>query len=559
MTRGRTRAIKRLQRLAPLAVCAPALLAALPAGAETVDAERIEERLPAQSPAGRADPAAASEAPLKVDEADLASIPEFVLKGAVLKGMTAVAQSDADACIAPQLGQTVGAADLMGLTGCITKLYRDRGYFLSRAYLPPQEVQNGMLAVTVVEGYIGAVEAEGLSAADAETQFAATLGERPARLATFERDLLLLADRHGFRVESSQLLADPAQEGRYTFKLKVAVAGLSWRLYGDNRGSGRDGSDQAFAWAAWNSLAAPGDRLAASLFTSPTDIDGLLFGDFNYALPFLGGELWSEAGASFSRSEHEDGSDSAVERVYARLSTPLVRSRAQSLWVSLAFDARESADHMAGVELVDERLRVLRGTLSYSIVEGATRTDLAIETSHGLDAFDASRNGAPRLTNVDARPQFTKVRLDAALTHRFAAGWDASIQLSGQLADGGLSSVEEFGAGGARFGRAYDYSEITGDDGIAGSIELRHTWTDVADWMKSVQVYAFADAAMIWNRQSDPAAAPEADLSSAGLGLRLTPVPGVIATFELAQPLTRDVADTGDRGLRAFVSLLMGW
>lgn len=547
-----------LKRRAAFAVAA--LLAAMPATADTVDAQRIEERLPAESPAARPDPATSSEAPLKVDEADLAAIPEFVLVRAEVQGATAIPMADAGACIDAARGKRVGAADLMGLTACITKLYRDRGFFLSRAYLPPQEVRQGVVTIKVVEGYVGAVDVEGTTQADAEMQFAATLGERPARLATFERDLLLLADRHGHRVETSQLLADPGEEGRYTFKIKVAVAGVSWRLYADNRGNAEDGSDQTFGWAAWNSVIARGDRLAASLFTVPNDTQALLFGDINYARPWGGGVLWTELGTSFSRTQRQAAdTEGAVERVYGRVSTPLLRSRAETLWASIAFDARESADLGSGVTTTDERVRVLRGSLSYTVVDGGTRADLVLEGSRGLDAFDASQSGAPLLTKVDARPQFTKVRLDAALTRKLAPAWDASFMLAGQWADGALVCAEEFAAGGARFGRAYDYSEIAGDDGIAAAIELRYTWANAADWMKSLQVYAFADAAVIWNRESDPTGLTEADLSSAGLGIRMTPVTGVTAAFELAQPLSRDVADTNDRGLRAFVSLLIGW
>lgn len=527
------------------------------AQADNVDPQRIEERLPKDATRPDKDPASTATSAVKVDEEDLAAIPEFTLQKTSIDGMRAIDPRDAAPCIKPLVGTTVGAASLVGLTQCITKLYRDRGYFLSRAYLPPQEVHDGDLAIRVLEGYVATVDATGMSADDATNQFAATLAGRPAHLETFERDLLLLADRYGYRVTSSQLLADPADPSKYTLKLKVDVAGASWRIFADNRGTAESGSDQAFGWAALNSIATAGDRLAGSLFTIPSGTDSLVFGDISYARPWAGGDLWTEIGTSMSSTRNDRvGKNGDVDRLYARITTPILRARAQSLWATVFFDARDTEEVGTGGALMQERVRILRGSLSYTLVKGATRADVMLEGGRGLDLFDASKNGDTNLTHPDARPQFTKVRLDTTITHKLAKAWDLSFALSGQLADGGLVRSEKFGGGGARFGRAYDYSEITGDSGIAGSLELRYTLTDIVAWLDKVQLYAFADAAMTWDRGFGP---HEEDLSSAGLGIRLSPATGIVLSFELAQPLSRDVADKGDRGLRPFVSLQMGW
>ena len=554
--------LKRLATIAALA--AGSLMWLWTALADTADAQRVEERLPDDKQPVDQTPNAPKLSPAQADQDASLSIPEFELRFTRIEGVTAIDKKDADACAVALVGKAVGAADLVQLTDCITDLYRARGFFLSRAIVPKQEVKDGNLNVRVVEGYIAAIAPEGMGESDAISQFAGTLGERPVHLATFERDLLLLSDRYGYRITSSQLLADPQDLARYTFRVKVTVVPVSWRIYADNRGNGSSGSDQVYGSVAWNSLATSGDKLATSLFTSPSETKDLFYADIGYALPWLDGALWTEAGASVSRTRDPaplliDTTQSESERYFFRATSPLVRSRAQSLWATLLFEGRESSQFSADEMMSDERLRVLRGSLSYTLVEGATRGDIAIEVSHGLDALGASVNGDPMLTRSDGRPHFTKVRLDAAFAHKFSEHWSMSAYLSGQHADGGLVSVEEFGAGGSRYGRAYDYSEITGDDGVAAAMELRYTLANIADWLKSLQFYAFADGAMIWNRSSDPSALSQADLSSAGLGIRLTPIAGVTVSFELAQPLSRDIADKGDRGLRPFVTLQLGW
>jgi hemolysin activation/secretion protein len=201
-----------------------------------------------------------------------------------------------------------------------------------------------------------------------------------------------------------------------------------------------------------------------------------------------------------------------------------------------------------------EQTRALRGSFSYTLVAGATRADVSLEASRGLDVLNASENGDANLSSADARPQFTRARLDATITHNLFRRLDVVASGAGQWADGGLVSSEKFGVGGARFGRAYDYSEITGDHGLAGSIELRWTWRKLNDWLSSAQIYAFADAAQIWSNGD-----VTESMASLGGGFRLGVAPGLSASVEIAKPLTRDVLSQGDRSPRVFVSLSAGW
>lgn len=521
--------------------------------AEATDPQRIEERLPTE----QAKPDVAAPPPVKGDDEDLAAIQPFALKAVAFEGMTAIKRREAERCAADMIGEEVGAADLAGVTSCVTALYRERDFFLSRAIVPKQEVRDGLLTVRVIEGYIAAVQPEGLDQVDADAQFAPAFAERPARLGTFERSLLLLADRYGRRITSTKLAADDKDPARYTLKLAVKLAPVTWRVFGDNRGDAYQGPEQGLAAVSFNSPFGASDRIIAQLFTAPTDRSELFFADIGYGRGWFGGDLWTEIGASTSRSSSDGFFPAFVsesERRYARLIVPVLRSREQSLWVKFQADARDTAVLSATAVSSNESTRVLRGSLSYALVAGATRADIALETAHGLDAFDASQNGDSNLSRADARPQFTKARLDATVTHRLFGQLDVVATGAAQWSDGALVASEELGAGGARFGRAYDYSEIVGDQGIAGALELRWTWKKLNDWLTSVQVYAFADAARIWNDDS-----PSESLTSAGGGVRIGVSPGLTATVEVAKPLSRDVLSQGDREPRVFVSLAAGW
>ncbi len=552
MRAGRATAI-RLMCLLGACTLAPSL--ARPSAAETTDPQRVEERLPDQP--AREQP---GNAPVHVDDADLASIPVFGLTSVRVEGATALDPREIDGCTASLIGQQVGAASLSGLTDCVTRLYRSRDFFLSRAMIPPQQVQGGALTLRVIEGYIAAVEPTGIDHPEVDGQFAETYAERPARLATFERSLLLLSDRYGHRVTSSRLAADPSDPARFTLKLAVDVKPVTWRVFGDNRGDAFQGPEQGLISVAWNSPFGTTDRIIAQTFTAPANTNELFFAELGYGRSWFDGLFWTEVAASTSNSS-SGGTipdfTSTSDRIYARVTVPLLRSREHSIWAKLQFDAREAEVLDISAYHTDEHTRVLRGSLSYTLVKGATRADVTVEAFHGLDALGASSNGDANLSRADARPQFTKLRFDASATRKVFAKLDVALMGAAQWADGALPAAEEFGAGGARYGRAYDYSEIVGDNGIAGALELRWTWKKLNDWMNSVQLYAFADAAQIWNL--GPTGPEEASLSSAGGGLRVSVAPGILATVEVAKPLTRDVASQGDRSPRVFVSLAAGW
>lgn len=122
-----------------------------------------------------------------------------------------------------------------------------------------------------------------------------------------------------------------------------------------------------------------------------------------------------------------------------------------------------------------------------------------------------------------------------------------SVQLSasGQKSANSLYSSEEFAVGGSRFGRAYDFGEITGEDGAAGSVELRFTLDERPEGVEFLQLYTFYDNGAVWNRNaSEPFR--RHSLSSTGVGVRANFIYGIKTTFEMAQPLTRQVFSSGN-------------
>ena len=93
----------------------------------------------------------------------------------------------------------------------------------------------------------------------------------------------------------------------------------------------------------------------------------------------------------------------------------------------------------------------------------------------------------------------------------------------GQLTNDRLFSSEEFSIGGSRFDRGYDFSEITGETGVASSIEPRYWWNVNSDWLSGISVYGFKDWGVVWDGILNTGKTMDSG-ASAGGGLQILPV-----------------------------------
>lgn len=543
-----------------LRACALALLVAIvphQAFAQATDAGRVEERIP-EHPAEDVPPEAPSiQSP---GTAKTGRIQPFLLKRLVFSGNTALEEATLAQATQDFVGAQIDQDKLRALLEAATKAYRDEGYFLSRAVLMPQKIEQGVLTVTVIEGYLAAVDIDAPEEDDLAVYFEDVLAQRPARLATFERAIQLASGLYGTKLVDTALKQDPKDPARFTLVLKASLKRFTAQLYADNRGTESSGRDQVYAYGAANSVLVTGDRASLAGYTVPSEPQELLFGEAAYSVPIADLEAWLHLSAS-ATSVNAGGPQAPLDvesesnRLSAKLTYPLLLSRNESLWLGLAFDARHSSEERRGVETSSDDLRTMRLSADYRLTDswdGAS--GLYAEVSHGIEGLGSSHEGDANLSRLGGRPEFTKLRLNVWRSQSITDRLGLYVSTSGQLADGPLLSSEEFGIGGPGYGRGYDYSEIVGDNAVAAIGELRYGQNVNEGSLTAYQLYAFYDFGMIWN-DTPRFEFENASLASAGLGARLTLERDFFFTFELAKPLTRDVFSTGDKDIRPFLSL----
>ena len=85
--------------------------------------------------------------------------------------------------------------------------------------------------------------------------------------------------------------------------------------------------------------------------------------------------------------------------------------------------------------------------------------------SHAGDDFSVAQRRIRQILGAE--------RLAYALPDAVTDAWSLKIAGAGQTASGPLFLSQQFYLGGAAFGRGYGAAEISGDNGMAGSLELR--------------------------------------------------------------------------------------
>lgn len=174
-----------------------------------------------------------------------------------------------------------------------------------------------------------------------------------------------------------------------------------------------------------------------------------------------------------------------------------------------------------------------------------------MEASFGTSMFGGSEESDDR-SRADAGSDFTKIRAQLSHTHQVWDAFSVYGYAAGQIADDALLSSEEFTVGGLPVGRGYDYSEISGDHGVAALIELRYGRDTELALLDAYQLYGFYDFGATWNDGSFED--PRDTLASSGLGVRFVIPKGVRLEFEMSKTLTRPVNADGDRPWLGFVT-----
>lgn len=487
--------------------------------------------------------------------------PLFVLRAVSVTGASALPQAQLAASYRAFLGKKVSKADLAAIAQAISDCYRAAGFHLSRAIIPPQDIADGRVRIRVIEGSITEVELRGDGAEQfgVRPMFNPVLAEHPSRLATLERQLLLVNNWPGVRIVDSSLEEINGPTGRF----RIIVQLKTWHVYTfaglDNLGSATVGPWQTYATAAFNSYLRPGDTLAVNLSTIANDPRQLGFGRISYDAPVgvdgvrLGGSaLYSEVRPGDDRRLSNDVTKTEAFEVHG--SFVPIQSQHSTLTLTAGFGISNVSESDVFGKIYDDHIRMLSLTSDYRLQDAFGGTNYATLTyRQGLDILGASRLDDDFTSRYGARADFSVLNLYYTRYQTLAGPWSAKLSMASQTASGPLFTSQQFYLGGAAFGRGYGAAEISGDNGVAGSFELRFDQRPNWRYLSGIQLYAFTDSGIVWNDGYHPW--DGLSLTSAGGGVRFFLWDDLRADIGVAFPLTYSAPDNQRRHARLLFSV----
>jgi hemolysin activation/secretion protein len=492
----------------------------------------------------------------------------FILHGVDFKGVTAFSAAELDALYQPYVGKDITLDTAYGIAAALTERYRHEGYFLSRAFIPAQDISDGTLKIQAVEGYIGEVSLTGDAPASTVISRAVTsikvycgaLYGRPARLQTLERQLLLLNDLPGYSFQATlepvqNRISEPAVRLILTARKTKSTTTVSI----DNGGSRYIGPYETAASWSGSLLSMQQTDLSVQYTPALGSPDGHLYaGNVTQkimlspaaSLDVTGG--YSNAVPGYTLKPEDITSQSSNGGIGFNYN--IVRQRDANLSTRLSMDFRDSASDILNTVLSRDRIRAMNIGLSYDDTDAwfgnnyPGHNALAITFRHGLPIFNSNSDNDPEASRPDTSPDFAKLTANYNRLQNLAHNFQGSLTVFGQKASQSLYSSEEFGYGGMAIGRAYDTSEISGDSGISGSLEARYQGLSTI-YQATFIPYAFYDIGKVWSYSTGQ---PEQiSAASAGPGIRIQYAYGLSGDFYAAKPLTKPVSTPlyGDNGM----------
>lgn len=501
----------------------------------------------------------AAQAPEGADKITL-TLKEIILEGASVYDEAALASVYQD-----KIDTKITLTEVYEIAAQLTAKYRNEGYILTQVVIPPQTIDGGKVRMRVVEGFVDKVSVEGGEGVDTGflMGFAQKINaSKPLNAKTLERYILLINDLPGMSARAV-LSPSPNVVGASDVTIFVDRKPYDAFFQIDNRGSRYLGPLQLNAGARLNNMFGFYEGLSMQVVTAP---DGWPDREMDFAAVSWAQPLNHEGtrlSVGYSITATEPGYtlspfdiEGIARAANIELMHPFIRSREKNLYTTLRFNYldTERNDNL-GLGKTEDRLRVLRLAGTYQFSDGFLGLNtLNAELSKGIDILNMKEKNSLNPTRARGEPEFFKATAEISRVQRVTDKIEIFGSVMGQKSAHNLLASEEFGVGGINYGSAYNSSEITGEDGIAGRVELRLN-NPVQTPAQFSQIYGFYDIGKVWDRDNTIVRDRQRSIASAGMGLRVNMNENLAGTVELAVPLTRRVETENDKDARLFGSL----
>ena len=500
-------------------------------------------------------PKAAQPAPLTMST-------RLTIRKLQIEGGTVYPLKELGAAYQPLLNHEITLEQLIQATRTITQRYQADGYLLSYAFLPPQDFDQGLVRVVLVEGYISNYRVEGDVGRvrgmidDLADKLKA---ERPLTRKTFDRYATLMGRLPGVTLQA-QVPPPTTTDGASTMQITASRKPFSTSM---SLTEGSRNSTQALLAASSNSQTGMAEQLTLSgLFPPGHDKEHYYRLDYSQylnaegtQLSLYGSHYRSDPASSIATS---DGFELKPHRKNDRFSVgvshPLIAAPDQ--WLSIGtrlYGVNDNTDYeIVGYDpTISERTNVRA-----LAVEGDWRKSDAKQLRivsagvyQGINGLGAKTE--TNLTGSRYDLDFFRLRLSGVQSDGFFDNWQGVMSGALYWSDDSLPDSERAVFGGQNFGRGYPDDQASGDKGWGVAYEVNYSFNRDGDWVKLLQPYVVLDKAKTWFNELP---FKGSDMSSAAAGLRFGDKRYYNIALEVAKPMSDMALDSFNRRPRYTLS-----
>lgn len=457
----------------------------------------------------------------------------------------------------------------------ITRYYRERGFGLAWAYVPEQEIKEGVVEIAIVEGRIGNILVEGNHRYSANFILSHFEGLPKASATDLEELELTLMRLNEYRGLSTRAVLRPGDQPGTTDLYLTAEEKfpVSFSMDYDNFGAESVGEHRIGATAGLYHVFAETDTIELRGASAINAADGeLAYGRLTYELTTRD---YSKVTAYASFYNYQAKGDVAVldptgtGEVYGvTVGHSFIKKTGMSLTLDVGFEWKDLVQELLGSKIGEDRLRVL-------IVDGVFEwTDdflgrwvVLPQLREGLGEFAGGLgNNDPDASRVGADGAFTRLTLDVYRLQKVASWLHLVGRTHLQWAGEPLVVSEQMAVGGQDSVRGYPPFEFMGDKGYTASLEARiglpflESVTDPFNEKRSIvdmiQIAAFIDAGEGVRLSPLPGERAKQMLSGYGVGVRLNYPDRFSVRFDVGWPLSDKDPSNGDNQIY-YVSVIL--
>jgi len=365
----------------------------------------------------------------------------------------------------------------------ITQFYRERGFILAKAYIPKQEVRDGVVTLTLLLGTLGEVEVTGNELYNAHYLASSfdNMLTMPVTSSAVEENLYLINDYPG--VVATGFFEPGAQVGDTKLNLQVKAENeYDFNLRLDNHGSDQTGEFRTYGEALWNNPLGYADQLQLALLLT-VQPSNTTFGQFRYSTRILDPRFSMSVGYANNDFVLGAGNSETVNRLDLSGETTqkdisatyrIKRSRTSSFYADLAYEEIESVLSVGafgdgGESGLDDIIANQSLLFTYDILDEKNKIlhqgDVKLISGRFIQGVDDGQDEGYNILNLNySLLTFYKLPF-------FETNSRVIYRASLQYASSPLSSISQFSLAGPTRARGYPVNQFSADNAVYNGVD----------------------------------------------------------------------------------------